>query len=397
MQSRDTQKYINASDLLVSPMKERTSDMRSNTGSLGIAGMEPPGTSLLNPPAKPQPEPFIAFGLSSSTPPIIDTQTTMQRADEVNAIQLMLNDSRTSAVTLIGAPGVGKSTLAALLYQRLLLTKQRGLPSPTHMVWLTINSYTTLPDLIGAILNGIKMYEPALFQLKPDQQISALLRAMRRTQENAFIVLDQFETLLHPEVSQGIAGRGALPAFLNMLQTDLGTSRILLTSYDSLYGGHQLKDSHVRSYLITRISLPEGIGLLQQRQVQATPEHLSLAWQRCTGNVFALVLLSTLIHLSQTSLETFLTLPAYKSLWTGDVATHLIAQIYRYLTPLQRAILQVLSLFTLPAPLEGIIMTITGKPLPKQQSNTQASAAFEHDLLFLFQIGLIQRHHNTHN
>ena len=133
--------------------------------------------------------------MSATTPSITDTQATMQRADEINAIQLMLKENRTSAVTLIGAPGVGKSTLAALLYQRLLLAKQCGLPSPTHMVWLTINSYTTLPDLIGAILHGINMYEPGLFQLTPDQQVSTLLRALRRSQENAFIVLDQFETL----------------------------------------------------------------------------------------------------------------------------------------------------------------------------------------------------------
>jgi tetratricopeptide (TPR) repeat protein len=382
-------------------MKERTSDMRGNGGDLGIVETRQPGTMPFNTPEQspqePPQKPFIAFGLSSSTPPLIDQQTTMQRVDEINAIQLMLKDHRTSAVALIGAPGVGKSTLAALLYQRLLLAKQRGLPSPTHMIWLTINSYTTLPDLIGAMLNGLNVYEPGLFQLKPDQQVSTLLRALRRSQESALIILDQFETLLHPEVSQGVAGRGALPAFLNMLQTDLGASRILLTNYDSLYSGPQAEDSRVRSYLITRISLPEGIGLLQQRRVQGTPEQLSLAWQRCTGNVFSLVLLSTLIHISNTTLETFLESPAYKTMWTGNVTLHIVALIHRHLTPLQRAILQVLSLFTLPAPLEGIIMTITGTPISKQRGNIQASTAFEHDLLYLFQAGLIQHHHNTHN
>jgi tetratricopeptide (TPR) repeat protein len=384
-------------------MKERTSDIRGN-GNVGdprTVETGPPRTTPFNSPANPQQESsqkqFIAFGLSSSTPPIVDPQTTMQRADEVNAIQLMLKDHHTSAVTLIGAPGVGKSTLAALLYQRLLLAKQRGLPSPTHMVWLTLNSYTTLPDLIGAMLNGINVYEPGFFQFKPDQQVSALLRALRRSQENALIVLDQFETLLYPEVSQGVAGRGALPTFLNMLQTDLGASRILLTSYDSLYSGKQADDSRVRSYLITRISLPEGIGLLQQRQAQGTPEQLSLTWQRCTGNVFSLVLLSTLTHVSNTPLATFLESPDYKTTWTGNVTVHLIAQIYRSLTPRQRAILQVLSLFTVPAPLEGIIMTITGTPIAKQRSNIQASTAFEHELLFLFQAGLVQRHLDTHN
>jgi tetratricopeptide (TPR) repeat protein len=400
MQSGDKHEYINARDLLVYPVKERGSDIPGNVGDLGNVGMGQPGAPL-DSPAMPQQAPpqksFGAFGISSITPPIVDPQTTMQRADEVNAIQLMLNEHHTSAVALIGAPGVGKSTLAALLYQRLLLARQQGLPSPTYMVWLTINSYTTLPDLIGTILHGINMYEPGLFQLKPDQQVSALLRALRRSQENAFIVLDQFELLLYPEINQGVAGRGMLPAFLNMLQTDLGASRILLTSYDSLYQDQKADDAHVRSYLITRISLPEGIGLLQQRHVQGTPEQFSLAWQRCTGNVYSLILLSTLFHVSKTKLETLLESPAYKAVWTGDVTTNLIAQIYPYLSALQRAILQVLSLFIVPAPVEGIIMTITGTPLPKQREDMRTTAAIEQDLLSLFQAGLIQRLRDTHN
>ncbi len=400
MQSGDPYGKINAKDLLVYPVKERTSDIPSNVSDLGNVGMGQPGTffdSPATPQQAPPQKPFIAFGISATTPPIVDPQMVMQRADEVNAIELMLNENRTSAITLIGTPSVGKSTLAALLYQRLLLAKQSGLPAPTHMVWLTINSYTTLPDLIGIILSGIDMYEPGLFQLKPDQQVSTLLRALRRSQESAFIVLDQFETLLQSDTSQGVTGRSMLPIFLNMLQTELGASRILLTSHEPLYGGQQADDSHVRSYLVTRIGMPEGTGLLQQRQIQGTPEHFSLAWQYCTGNVFSLVLLSILIHASQTTLETLLEAPAYKSIWAGDVTIHLIAYVYRYLTPLQRAILQVLSLFTVPAPLEGIIMTIAGTTITNQHSNTQASVAFERDLLYLFQAGLIQQFYNTRN
>jgi tetratricopeptide (TPR) repeat protein len=181
-----------------------------------------------------------------------------------------------------------------------------------------------------------------------------------------------------------------------MLQTDLGLSRILLTSYDSLYN-EQTDDSRVRSFLITRISLPEGIGLLQQRQVTGTPEELALAWQRCTGNVFSLVLLSTLIHISNIPMQTLLEAPAHKSIWTGNVTLNLIARIYPHLTPMQRAILQVLSLFTVPASLEGIIMTITGTTIAKQRANIQASAAFERELMLLSQAGLIQRLNNTRN
>jgi tetratricopeptide (TPR) repeat protein len=403
MPSGDTHEYINASDLLVYPAKELSSDIDDNVGNLGNAGMmrqpEPLFVSPMKPQQEPLPKPFFAFGISAATPPLVDFQITMQRADEVDAIQLMLNESRTSAVTLIGVPGIGKSTVAALLYQRLLLGKQQGLPSPTHMVWLTVNSYTTLPDLISAMLKGINMDEPALFRLKPEQQVSTLLRALRRSQENAFIVLDQFELLLQPEVSEGVAvtGRAALPAFLDMLQTDLGLSRILLTSYDALYSHEKADDSRVRSYLITRISLPEGIGLLQQRLVQGTPEQFSRAWQRCSGNVFSLALLSTLIHVSNTTLETFLDAPSYRAIWAGNVTINLIAMMYRYLTPTQGAILQVLSLFIVPAPLEGIIMTITGTSIGKQRGSAQAWVALEQDLLYLFQAGLVQQLYNAQN
>jgi tetratricopeptide (TPR) repeat protein len=341
-------------------------------------------------------KPLMAFGISATTPPIIDPQTTMQRADEINTIQRMLNENRTSVVTLIGAPGIGKSTLAALLFQRLLLSKQHGMTDPTHLVWLTVNSYTTLPDLIKAILQGIDAPEPGLFQLKPDQQVSTLLRALRRPQENAFVVLDQFEVLLRPEVSLGVAGRGALPALLNMLQTDLGASKVLLTNYDAFHNNQQSNDSRIRPYLITRISLPEGIALLQQRRVQGSPEQLSLAWQRCTGNVFSLVLLSTLIHFSKTPLQKFLDSPEYKIVWSGDVTTNLLTGIYHHFTPLQHVILQILSLFTTPAPIEGLLTTVTNTTIATSKKNIHVRTNLERELLTLAQAGLIQRIHDTH-
>ena len=74
----------------------------------------------------------VAFGIHTTTPPPTDPLTVMQRVDDVNTMQRMLNDAHTSAVLLIGNPGAGKSTLAALLYNRLLLAKRQNLPAPNH-------------------------------------------------------------------------------------------------------------------------------------------------------------------------------------------------------------------------------------------------------------------------
>jgi tetratricopeptide (TPR) repeat protein len=326
---------------------------------------------------------------SSTMPPPTDPQYIAQRADEVSAILRMLTQKQTSAVMLIGSPGVGKSTLAALLYQRMLQAQQASMPAPRHLVWLTLDTYTTLPDLITAILRSINASEPGLFLLTPERQISTLLRALRRKQEAALIVLDQFEFLLHPEVQQGAAGSGILPLFLQMLQTDLGNSRILLTSYKSPYAD-EIEESRVRLYLVSHISMPEGIMLLQQRGVEGSYEALSLVWQRCAGHVFALILFHALMRLSDTALSYLLEAPDYQPLWNGEVTVNLIAEIYRHLNPTQNALMRILSLFHEPAPFLGITMAIMGNHAQNSPEQEPALAIFEQALQTLTQCSLIQ-------
>ena len=325
---------------------------------------------------RPDIQPSAAFDVHTTTPAPTEPITVMQRADDVNTMQRMLNDAHTSAVLLIGNPGAGKSTLASLLYNRLLLAKRQGLPAPRHIVWLGIDTYTTLPDMLAAILTNIDMHIPGFFLLKPDQQIAALLQALRRPQENTLIILDQFESLLHPEITQGVAGRGALQLFLEMLQTDLGASRFLLTSYSSLFN-EEMEETRVRSCLVSRISMPEGVALLHQRGVQGSPEELSLVWQRCAGHAFALVLFCALVNLSGISLSYLLISPDYQPLWSGEVMFQMIASVHYHLNPLQFMLMRALSLFTEPVPLEGIVVAILGDNAGNFGKHPQSPFALE--------------------
>src|SRR5712691_3221731 len=154
------------------------------------------------------------FGIATATPPPVDPQIIMPRTDEVNEVLGLLSNEQTGAVLLTGASGVGKSLLAALVFQRLVQEKQAGRFLARYMVWLGIDTYTTLPDLIAAILSAVNVKEPGFALMKPEQQISALLRALRRAQEPAFIVVDHFEALVHPEGNP--AGRGAVRQFLEV-------------------------------------------------------------------------------------------------------------------------------------------------------------------------------------
>jgi tetratricopeptide (TPR) repeat protein len=365
-------------------MQERVQDIKSFT-------FQPPESTYMLATVRlkaPQPRRNFTFGIDSTVPPATDSNTVMQRGDEVTAVLRMLTDLQTSTILLTGDPGVGKSTLAALLYRRLVLTAQAGLPAPKHFVWLTFGAHTTLPDAIAAILAAININEPGFFLVKPTQQISTLLRALRRPQEPAFVVLDQFETLFHPETQQVLEGRGAIVDFLEMLQQDLGVSRILLTCSRSPYTAQPPQETRVRSFLVSRISLPEGVALVQQRGIQGAYEELSLVWQRCGGHVMALVIFSALVKLSGLSLSYLLNSPDYQPLWSGtssNDAHHLIATVCNYFNPIQKALVSVLSLFREPVPAEGLFGAITG-----EDSSTDLSM-YEQELELLTRYSLVQR------
>lgn len=371
-----------------------------------------------------QQSPYIfRFSIHSKVPPLTDPRIVLQRADEVSAAFRMLSDAQTSTLVLTGDAGVGKSTLAALLYRRLEIAEQAGQGPTRHLVWLSLGSSATLPDVIAAILSEIEiangrktgasngagvgnvgtgfapvptlptpaLYDgfPDFFMQKPEEQIGLLRRVLSRPQENAFVVLDQFEELYDVENSQGIVGvgRGATALFLDMLQEDLGGSKVLLTSRRSPFHKQNGENTRIRTNLVSRISIPEGVALLQQRGVQGSPEELSLIWQRCAGHVFGLVLFSALSTLSGFSLSYLLNSPDYSPMWNGDVTFNLIGSVNNFLNPIQRTILRTLCLFSEPAPVEGVIIATTG-----QDNSALDIETFERNLGSLTNFALVQRY-----
>ena len=356
--------------------------------------LHPPTNMELNPvvlPRTPQRRLFTA-GFDTTSPPLTDPATIMQRADEVNALQRMLSEPQSSIITLTGYPGAGKATLAALLFQRLQRAAQSTMPMPKHLVWLRIGPYSTLPDVIAAILSHIHaLHDPALFLQTAEQQIVTLIQTLSRPQEPALVVLDAFDRFLHPETNAGLAERGAIALLLEKLQTNLGGSRIVLICNRSPYNLQNTPESHVRSYLVSRINIPEGVALLQQRGVQGSYEDLSLVWQRCAGHTYSLVLFSTLHKLSRFPLSYFLHSPECHYLWNGEVTPHLVAAIFRALNPVQRRLMRALSVFDEPVPLEAIETIVTAE----QQSFDKA--AYQKELSTLLQLALVQQTMNQHN
>ncbi len=269
-------------------------------------------------------------------PPNTDARVILQRADEVNAVLRMLGEAQTSTVVLTGDAGAGKSILAALVYRQ-LQSAMEGAPAPFHQfVWLTLGPNATLPDCLAALMSSINAgnLPPDYLLLKPDQQISLLFNALKYQQGGMFVALNQFEELLDPETAQGLAGRGSIALFLQMLQQDLGGSRVLLTSCRSPFATQNDNGLRVRSYLVSRVSMPEGSAFMQQRGVQGSAPEYSLVWQRCGGHVYALALFCALFTLSGFSLSYLLNSPDYQFLWNGDVTLNLISLVYNFLNPI---------------------------------------------------------------
>jgi len=221
---------------------------------------------------------------------------------------------------------------------------------------------------------------------KSEEQIGLLRQVLCRPQESAFVVLDQFEELLDVEGPQGVVGRGAIHLFLDMLQMDLGGSRVVLTCRRSPFNTQNGDNARVRTNLVSRISIPEGVALLQQRGVQGTPEELSLIWQRCAGHVFGLVLFSVLRALSGFSLSYLLNSPDYAPMWNGDVTFNLIGTVYNFLNPIQRTLLRTLCLFSEPVAAESVVIATTG-----QDTTAVDIAAFERELGVLTGMALTQQ------
>jgi tetratricopeptide (TPR) repeat protein len=347
------------------------------------------------------------MSIHTTTPPATDPPQILQRADEVHTVLRMLGEPETSVIVLVGNPGAGKSVLAALVYRYLETVAQAG-PSPLqHFIWLRIGPNATLPDIIAAILerldtifqsaahaetsgNGRVHAGMASRASAEERQIVMLMERLRHSSEGVFIVLDQFDELLDAGHFQERVGRGAVSYFLRALREDLGACRFLLTGHHSPYSSTNGESARVRSYLVSRVSIPEGVALLQQRGVVGAPQELSLVWQRCAGHVYALILFSALSTLSGFALSYLLDSPDYVQMWRGEVTLNLLTAATYFLNPVQRALLRALCLFTEPATIDSILAAMMGEKTGINEKSAGENI-FTQELAVLANLGLVQR------
>jgi tetratricopeptide (TPR) repeat protein len=302
------------------------------------------------PPAIPSSSFFGIIGL----PPPTDPRIIQQRENDVKAVYNQLTQPSITAIALTGISGIGKSTLAALIYRYAENQRHNGsVPFTAESLWLTINPAVTMTDLVGTLIETLGKPMLDLATLSPQNQAAALFNALNTVDKPSLIILDQFENLLDRQTGQALPDRVGVGEWLDALNSQPCRCRVLLTSRPDPQGTREYPPTYLQTYHVEGLEEAEGIELLRKQSVAGTETELRTAVARCDGHAYALILLASLLRTRKLSLTTLLKDPAYDQLWTGKVAENILNSIYRQLDELQRKLLVAFSVFREPVPLEA--------------------------------------------
>lgn len=286
-------------------------------------------------------------------PPPTDARTIQQREAAVSDIYTRLLQPTTSAVVLTGIGGVGKSTLAALVYHYAETQRQAGQgPFTEPAIWLNIDPAVTMADLAGNLCEIFGKPLPDFSNLSLPHQALALFNILNTPDTSRLLVLDQFENLLDWQTGHALIDRPGVGEWLDALNSQPCRSRILMTTRPWPLGTREYPPTCMQKYLVVGLATEEGVDLLRKLGVVADDQALRNLVERCGGHAFALTLLASLLGNRNLTLSAFLNDSSYKYVWTGNVARNLLDNIYTsHLNDIQRKLLLAFSIYREPVPL----------------------------------------------
>lgn len=298
-------------------------------------------------------------------PPPMHPRTIQQREKAVEAIHTKLTQPDVTAVVLTGIAGVGKSTLAALIYHYI----QEHFRTETEFftvapIWLTINGDVTIADVVGALFGILGKPLPDAGNLSPYSLMIMLFQALSTETQARLIVLDQFENVIDPQTGYALTEHAGFGEWLDTMNSQPSMCKMLLTSRLWPKGTREYPPTYMQEYHVEGLDIAEGVELLKKQGVetkQATIRQLEAAVVRCEGHAFALTLLASLLRRNRgLSLSLLFSNDApYEKLWYGDIARNLLDLIYlEQLNEMQRQLLFAFSIYREGVPLQAGIALI---------------------------------------
>ncbi len=219
------------------------------------------------------------------SPPSCSPGTYLQRVDLVEKIYHQLVLSEVNALVLTGMGGLGKSTLAALLYQ---YTEQQRLAGPgpftQKTLWLQIQASTTIVDLIDVLRHVEGQTPPDVGKFAAQDMAGELFKLLNPSNGPYLIVLDQFEEWLDPQTQQALEERPGIGEWLALLNEHPCTCRVVLTSRFTPRGKRHSSSLYLQAYYVPELTIEEGSALLRMRGMQAKETELRQVVERCQGH-----------------------------------------------------------------------------------------------------------------
>ncbi len=285
-----------------------------------------------------------------------EPQTFSQMPDKVDAIYRMISKQSVNAAVIYGVAGVGKSTLATMLFEHARIVRQTNAgPFQIEEHLLTIEPATTFAELGERILSLCRIPSPGLYHLLPKYQAKAFFSSLCLDQDQPrLIVLDQFENLLD---NRSAVGRAGVLAWLRLLASMPCPTHFVLTSRLNFAGSLSSSTSALHFYPLDGLTISAGIQLLRLRGVGTVvpDEVLRAVVERCKGHALSLVILAALIRLHGGTLQMVLEDASFEQAWTDQIAHTLLERLNIQRFPLaQRNVLLALSIYREAVPYQAI-------------------------------------------
>ncbi|MDF0556880.1 ATP-binding protein [Kamptonema sp. UHCC 0994] len=235
------------------------------------------------------------FPLPENLPPV---RNWVNRTKELDIIKATLINSDITAISIVGLPGIGKTSLISQLIRQL---HTENTPF-TAAAWQSLQSATgkappfdwTIDSLLFTLSNGdiTTTVTPQDDSLKKIEKLIKIIKA-----KPCLIIFDRAETLLKTKQAQ-TAGYFADDSaeypwlFKQLLETE-HQSKILFTSRESLA---ELPPTVTREIQLNGLNQDAAITLLQSLNLTANREELAELSHRYQGHPKALQLVATLIR-----------------------------------------------------------------------------------------------------
>ncbi|MEP6488727.1 ATP-binding protein [Microcoleus vaginatus GB2-A3] len=235
------------------------------------------------------------FPLPENLPPV---RNWVQRTKEIDILKTTIVNSDITAISIVGLPGIGKTSLVSQLIRQLHTEKTPF----TCAAWQSLQSATgkappfdrTIDSLLFTLSNG-DITAAVNAQNDYFKKTENLLKILR--EKPCLLVFDRADTLLKTGDAKA-AGYFAEDSaeyawlFKQLLETE-HQSKIIFTSRESLA---ELPSTVTREIQLNGLDRDAAVALLQSFNLTANPEELAEMCDRYSGHPKALQLVAALIR-----------------------------------------------------------------------------------------------------